>query len=170
MSTMPDANLFMFEYWLELAIAAHLTAYGVLDAAKQRDDKNLVTPRVEVKTIWGGFTEHRFTNPTTRASWYDIGKGRLALKCVTRRNDPSMTHVRLVGTVRYLMNIVFATPGYTPGDPNPQALSDHMPFHRIGQMTDTGAVPQFVGNEHQDITALSFDFILQIRQEKFPTT
>lgn len=159
-----DPNIWMIEYWMNLAFAAHVSASGVLDVAKQKDQDGLTTPRVEVKTIWNGWSNHRF------GGWYDQGTGKLAIRIVTKRMDDSQFHDRVVGTLRYLMQFVLATPGYTPGDPNPKTLSDRMPYHKIGNyMIDTGGVPQFVANELQDVTALSFDFALQVRTEKFPT-
>ena len=164
--SLPDVNLFMFEYWLELAIAAHLTALGVIDPKKQRDDGDLKTPRIEAKTIWNGFAEHRYTNPA--GVWFDMGTGKVVLKCVTHRKDTSQSHTRLVGTARFAMQLYVATPGYVPGNPNPATISDRMPYHRIAKMIETGSTPSVTPNQLHDITAMGFDFTMFIRPEKFP--
>lgn len=166
-----DPNIFMVEYWLNIATAAHLTALGVLDAPKQKDQNGLITPRIEIKTIWNGFGEHRY--PNAAGTWFDLGSGKIVLKCVTRRQQESKdssAHDKMVGTARYAMNLIFATPGYTPGNPNPGTISDRMPWHKIVRLIDAGATPSFVGKELQDVTAMGFDFQLQVRHEKFPTS
>lgn len=182
----PDVNIFMVEYWLNRAAASHVSAAIPTDVNKQKDNAGLVTPRIEVKTVWGGWTERRNPVPvagaqsvtpaagtvggvaTPAAVWFDMGTGKLAFKVVTKRTDDSSFHDRVVGTIRYLMQLVFETASYTPGQPNPLTLSDRMPYHRIARMKDTGATPQFVSNELQDVTALAFDFVLQIRPTAFP--
>lgn len=169
-----DPNIFMVEYWLNIGVSAHLRASGLIDLAKQKDQNGLTTPRVEVKTLWSGWSAHRLPLPS--GTWFDISRpAKLALKVVTKRTDDSSYHDRTVGTIRYLMNLIFETPGYTPPLPGqssssgtPLTLSDRLPYHRLASLVDAGATPSFVGNEMQDVTALSFDFVIQIRPSAFP--
>lgn len=152
MTPIPDA--YMFEDALEKAVAAHLLAKGINDPAKQRDDKALLTPRVELKAMWNGWgpsgqAPHMWQGGVTYGKWPDAGTGKLYCKVITRRDDPDQNHARVRGTVRVNMQSC-------------SALSARMAFHKCERMQETATVPDFQQDQNYDISTMSFDFTMSV--------
>lgn len=148
----PRLEIFQFEKQAEMAAQAYALTNGINDPKKQQDnDKDgLKTPRVEFKYVWGGYnTEHYWLRASTTEKWFDLGKGTLHAKVVTRRGDEKQDHYGMLALIRSLF--VDCT------DP-----SAFLPWHRYERMVDSGANIGTISDEYQDATSLSFDTVLRI--------
>ena len=155
----------MFEFVLNTAVASWLIANGVNDPAKQNDDKGLITPRVEVKSVFGPWgptpDKPHLWIAEDGTSWPDCRDGTLYMKIVTRRGDDTQDHDRLVGTVRALLQ-------------DRSEISQKMTLHTLNRLAEGGSVPDFDQAQNQVLTALSFSFRMSIlyatkTAEIFPT-
>lgn len=162
----PPIQIYQFEDEFERAVVALLFKNGVNDPAKQRDypikledgtPAKLKTPRVEVKLLNGGFAtiEHYYVNNIGK--WLDIAAGTVYLKVVTRRDASEPSHSYLRGLCRYVMQQV-------------PAISAVMKYHLVEKMIETQSTATFEADKLHDVSALSFQVWLRIRNTFFPTT
>lgn len=145
----------MFEYFLNTAVAAYLLAGGIDKLPKQKDNEGLVTPRVEIKSVFSGWgpsvtAPHGWINPSGGSKWPDCRDAKLYLKAVTRRGDSTQDHDKLIGLVRGLMLTGRAL------------ISGRMTWHTINHLLELGTVPDFNQAQNQEISTLSFDVRLSI--------
>lgn len=163
---MPDLEIYKFRKWWESAVTSWLLKNGVNDPARQREDKidlegkkvTLKTPRVEVKWLGGGFSrELYFVVPQTNLRWLNIYSGTGYLKIVTRRGDPKQDHEAIEALCRYLMQQV-------------SQITAFMKYHRIEKMLEQQQSVTFDNETLHDVSALSFQTDIRIRQEFFPTS
>lgn len=161
MTDEPNPNVYWFEDALETACQGWLTANGINDPAKQRDEKiegqTLTTPRVECKCIFGGFdqNEHYYVRQSDGARWLDIGAGQLFVKIVTRREPGDSTHSILRGMCRQLMQ-------------HADEISALMPLHQIEKIIEQPTAVNIDDSRKHDISALGFAVWLRIRSTAFP--
>lgn len=150
----PRLEVFMFEYFLNTAVAAYLLAGGIDKLPKQTDNEGLVTPRVEIKTVFGGWgpsvtAPHVWINQTGE-KFPDCRDAKLYIKAITRRGDNTQDHDKLMGRVRGLMLTGRAL------------ISGRMTWHTINHLLELGTVPDFNQVQNQDVSTLSFDVRLSI--------
>lgn len=143
-----------FESVLNVAASSHMIANRICDPKKQRDNAELSTPRVEFKTALDAYgpnaqAPHQWINQGDRTKWPDTRDGKLYATVVTRRGADGQDHEAIVGTVRSLLQSC-------------SALSGHMEFHKVEKLFEGGSAPSFKGDEHHDVTVLSFDFRIRI--------
>ena len=165
--SLPPMQIYQFDDELERATSAWLLKNGVNDPVKQRDwnikledgtPLTLKVPRVETKVLFSGFgRKHYFVVPQTGVPWLDLADGITYLKVVTRRDDKESSHAYLRGLCRYLMQQV---PSITP----------LLKYHKIEEMFETQSTVTFEADRLHDVSALSFQTTLRIRNEFFPTT
>lgn len=145
----PRVEIFQFEKQVLIGIAAYFLANGINDPKKQQDEKELMTPRVECRYVWGGYTEHFWLRPSVTEKWFDLGSGTLFTKVITRRNDKDQDHHGMLGLVRSLF-VDCAEP------------SAFMTWHRFERMVEGQSTPTIQSGDYSDETTLSFDTRLQI--------
>ena len=160
MTNEPNPAVYYFEDAVEKAVQGWLAQNGVNDPAKQRDEKldgqTLVTPRVEVKSIFGGFeqNEHYYIRSDGQR-WLDIGAGQLYLKIVTRREAGESAHSILRGQCRALIQ-------------QAAAISALMPLHWVEKIIEQPTAINFDEERKHDISAISFQIWIRIRPTSFP--
>lgn len=164
---LPPMQIYAFEDELEKAVQSFLLMNGVNEVSKQREDRlnldgkvhTLRTPRVQAQCVFHGFgpNEHYYVVPSTGIRWLDIGKGTLYLKVVTRREVNEQSHAALRGLCRYLMQQV-------------QKISTLLKYHIVEKMIEQSCTLSFDPDRIHDISALSFDVWLRIRNSNFPTS
>jgi hypothetical protein len=163
---MPPMQIYQFEEELERATAAWLLANGINDPKKQRDHNfkledgtpvTLITPRVEVKFLCGGFGANEHYHCNSGGTWLDIASGTLYLKIVTRRDAPEPSHSYLRGLCRYLMQ-------------SASQITGRMKYHIIEKILEQSSTVAFDADKLHDVSSLSFQTSIRIRSEWFPVT
>lgn len=145
----PRVEVFMWEYWLNLACSSLVIANGFNKVVKQGDTETLGTPRVEFQSVFNGFGPSKQSPHMWIAGngdkFPDTVDGRILAKVVTNRGDKAQNHAMTVGTVRGLM-----LTGRT-------AINGKLPWHTLAHLQESGSVPDFKSDENHEITTLSFD-------------
>lgn len=153
----PILAVFLFESALNKAVAALLLASGINDPAKQGDSEGLKTPRVEIKSVFGGWYG---AVPNSPHVWVcqsggigtlapgdkfpDLRDAKLLLKVVTRRGS-DQDHDELVGMVRGVI--------LTGRD----AISSKMDYHTIAHLQELDSLPDFNQDQRAEVTGLTFE-------------
>lgn len=165
--SLPPMEIYAFEDEFQRAAETILRKNGVNDVSKQQDSPvklddgttlTLKTPRAEVKFLNGGMApkEHYFI-ASNNVRWLDFADGIAYVKIVTRRSSKDSSHAYLRGLCRYAMQQV-------------QEISAVMKYHLIEKMIETSSTVSFEADKIHDVSALSFNLTLRIRNTWFPTS
>lgn len=143
----------MHDNALEQACTAHASNNGLNRSKKQQDGGLLVSNRVEFKAAPGGWgpnsnSPHLWTDGSG-VRWPDTVTGKLYARCVTVRSDPDQDHSKLRATVRMIFQSC-------------SALSALMTYHKCEKMIESQSTPEFNNDKDEDISSLSFDYVLRI--------
>lgn len=145
-------NLYQFEDQLESAIATVLNAGGVTSYV-QRQDVELATPFVAVQCRIGEVQGYQaFSELVVRpVAW----RFAISLKITTNRHidilDPH--HISWRAKIRHLMY------GYQTS-----FLSSILPYHEIGEMTETGTSASVIPDMDFDVSEIAFQSCFAIRE------
>lgn len=156
-ATAPNPLIYAFEDALESAVACDLEKSGVWAATlQQRDDARLKTTRVEVKFIFGGFSEqHYWVNQITKEKWLNTATGNLLVKICTPRLADRTVHARLRGSIRWRLQQV-------------KTISDLMTLHSLVMMKEVSTTPDFQQDANVEVSSISCQVVMAIKSASFP--
>jgi hypothetical protein len=154
----PDLQtLYKVEDAIEAAWKTVLQAEG-LTAFKTRDDDVLTLPRVDILVALGGATGHRGLRAPGQFA-LDAWAGQVTLQVKTKRvSDQPETHADWVAEVRLAAQYFEDRLG-----------ASVLPFHALSMVQESGTERSVGDDDETDISAISFDFIVSIRSNAWPS-
>lgn len=155
----PDiATLFDFEGGIEPGIKAALES-AITDAGfhayTSRETDIVTTPRVAILLQVGAVEGHVARHST--AKYFDTYQATLSFGVTTKRtgNSNNASH----GPIRSKLRALMQTLAFG---------SDVLPYHAMSLIREAGTRPQILNEDGEDVSALTFTCIINIRAAAWP--
>lgn len=154
----PDLQtLYKVEDAIETAWQAVLQAESI-PAFKTRDEDLLTLPRVDVAVSLGGATGHRGERAPGQFT-LDAWAGQVTLTVKTKRvSDQPDTHADWVAEIRLAAQYFEDRFG-----------SAVLPYHALSMIQESGTERAIGDEDETDISNVTFDFIVSIRTDAWPS-
>ena len=139
---------YMLSASVELLKAQSISVYG------QRGSEDIRTPAVELQVNIGTPIGHVHVEDSSVV--YDSFNGTLNATIVSNRTINDSNHSNLVTDVYYYLGDI-------------EAYNSILPYHGLLMMKPNGYAVNVQADENTDISAVTFDFIIYIKPESWPS-